>query len=163
MKSLILVRHAKSSWAEAGQADYDRPLNDRGKRDAPRLGEVLFRRGLRPDLMLSSSAKRAQKTAKKMLAASGLEMELRLIDALYLAPPKAYTHELEQLPDHVNQVLVVGHNPGLEELLESLTGRQQHMPTAALALIELPIDSWPEFHVDLPGRLEWFWSPSNED
>ena len=162
MKSLILVRHAKSSWAESGTADYDRPLNDRGKRDAPQLGELLAKRGLHPDLIVSSSAKRARKTAKKMLAASGLDVELRLVDELYLAPPKKYANVLRQLPDTVNQVLAVGHNPGLEELVESLTGRQQQMPTAALAVIEIPIDSWSEFHTDLRGRLEWFWSPANE-
>jgi phosphohistidine phosphatase len=163
MKSLLLLRHAKSSWAEPGISDFDRPLNERGKRTAPRVGEILVERGLRPDLVLSSPAKRARKTARKVLEASGLDVPLQLVDALYLAPPPTYSAELQSLSDLVHQVLVVGHNPGLEELLGALTGRPQHMPTAALANVELPIESWSEFRLDGSARLVWFWAPADDE
>jgi phosphohistidine phosphatase len=163
MKALILLRHAKSSWAEPGLSDYDRPLNDRGKRDAPRVGEVLLERGLSPGLVLSSSAKRARKTAQKVLDASGLKVELRLLDELYLAAPEAYICELQNLPEDIQQVLVVGHNPGLEELLRSLVGRHEHLPTAALVLIELPIAEWSDLRLKTEGKLAWIWTPSHDE
>ena len=163
MKSLILLRHAKSSWAEPGISDHDRPLNDRGKRDAPRVGEVLIERGLSPGLVLSSSAKRARKTAQKLLDASGLDVELRLLDEFYLAAPQVYIRELQALPDDLQQVLVVGHNPGLEELVRALVGRHEHLPTAALVLIELPIQSWSELRLGTVGALDWVWTPSGAD
>jgi phosphohistidine phosphatase len=158
-KSLLLLRHAKSSWSEPGTPDFDRPLNDRGKRDAPRAGEVLRDRRLPPDLILSSSAKRARKTATKALEASGFDSELELVQEFYLATPDAYLAKLKTLPDEIHRVLVVGHNPGLEELLELLTGQQLHLPTAALAHLKLPIDSWSAMQPDLPCELDWFWTP----
>jgi phosphohistidine phosphatase len=163
MKSLILLRHAKSSWADPGISDYDRPLNDRGKRDAPRVGEVFVERGISPGLVLSSSAKRARKTARKLLDASGLDVELRLLDEFYLAAPETYIRELQKLPDDIQQVVVVGHNPGLEELVRSLVGRHEHLPTAALVLMELPIDSWTELRINTAGSLAWIWTPSQDE
>jgi phosphohistidine phosphatase len=161
MKSLLLLRHAKSSWAEPGMPDFDRPLNDRGKRDAPSVGQILLQRGLQPDLVLSSTAKRARKTAQKALNANGLDVEIQLVDEFYLAPPDAYIAKLQTLSDNVQRVLVVGHNPGLEDLLESLTGRQIHMPTAALAQLKLPVDSWSKLQLDVPCQLVWFWTPKD--
>ena len=159
MKSLLLLRHAKSSWADPGMPDFDRPLSDRGKRDAPHVGQILLQRGLQPDLILSSSAKRARKTAQKVLDASGLDVELRLVEEFYLARPDAYVAMLRTLSDDTQRVLVVGHNPGLEDLLELLTGRHLHMPTAALAHLRLPIDSWSDLQLDIPSQFVSFWSP----
>lgn len=163
MKTLFLLRHAKSSWKDDAQSDYDRPLNERGKRDAPSVGRFLRERSLQPDLVLSSSAKRARKTARSVIDASGYDLELKLTDELYLAAPEAYIHELSKLPDEVQSVLLVGHNPGLEELLAQVTGRHRPLPTAALAHIELPIEHWSEFNRHCPARLVSFWRPSDED
>src|SRR5687768_13703862 len=137
MKTLLLLRHAKSSWDEPGVSDFDRPLNDRGKRDAPKVGEVLRERGLKPDLVLSSTAKRARKTARKAIDASGFDCELQLVESFYLASPSAYITELQKVSDEKECVAVVGHNPGLAELLEALTKRREEVPTAALAQLEL--------------------------
>src|SRR5688572_17096724 len=155
MKTLLILRHAKSSWAEPGISDFDRPLNDRGKRDAPRVGEVLQERGLKPDLVLSSTAKRARKTAHKAIDASGFECELQLVDSFYLASPSSYISQLQSVSDDKKCVLVVGHNPGLTELLEALTQRREELPTAALAQLELPLESWSELQIDSKARLVW--------
>jgi phosphohistidine phosphatase len=120
-------------------------------------------RGASPDLVLSSPAKRARKTAKKALHASGLDAELRLVEDFYLAAPQTYASVLQSLPDSFQQVLVVGHNPGLEEWFELLTGKPQHLPTAALALVELPVETWSEFHLGIDGRLVWFWTPASDE
>ncbi len=143
-------------------SDHDRPLNTRGKRDAPRVGHALLQRGLQPDLVLSSTAKRARKTARKVVDASGFDVELRWVEEFYLAPPNAYVKKLQTLSDEINQVLVVGHNPGLQDLLESLSGRHEHMATAALAQLELPVGSWSELQLHVPCRLAWFWSPKDD-
>lgn len=163
MKNLLLLRHAKSSWNDQSLPDYQRPLNERGKKDAPRVGELLQKKQLHPGLVLSSSAKRASKTAKKVIEASGFEVELRLLDELYLAAPDAYVSQLEKLPDELSCVLVVGHNPGIEELLLGLTGQHQHFPTAALAHVELPADRWSDIALDRTSRLLWLWTPSEDD
>jgi phosphohistidine phosphatase len=163
MKTLYLLRHAKSSWNDRSLPDYQRSLNERGKQDAPRVGELLKERGLRPDAVLSSSAKRAAKTAKKAVAASGFEVEIQLIDELYLAPPAVYLDHLGRLEDDLASVLVVGHNPGIEELFFGFTGRHEHFPTAALAQLELSIDRWRDIAADQSARVAWFWSPKGND
>jgi phosphohistidine phosphatase len=159
MKTLLLLRHAKSSWADESLTDHQRPLNDRGKRDAPRVGELLIEHQLRPQVVLSSSAKRARKTAEKVIRATGLDVELRLADELYLAEPRAYVAQLQILPDDLRCVLIVGHNPGLEELCLELTGRHEQFPTAALAQIELTIDRWADTSLDQSGHLVGLWKP----
>lgn len=163
MKTLLLLRHAKSSWKDDSQDDFDRPLNERGKYDAPRVGEVLAEHALRPDLVLCSSAKRARKTADKVLEASGYASELRLLDDLYLASPSAYLAHLKKLPNQISCVLLVGHNPGLEELLSEMTGQHRHLPTAALVQIELDIDAWQELAPNRSGRIARFWQPREGD
>ena len=90
MKTLLILRHAKSDWETPDVADHDRPLNGRGKRDAPRMGRLLRDENLVPDLIISSTAKRARKTAKLVAEASGYEGEIRLAETLYLAGPEAY-------------------------------------------------------------------------
>ena len=163
MKTLLLLRHAKSSWKDDSQSDFDRPLNERGKRDAPAVGLVLRERQLRPDLVLCSSAKRAKKTAITALEASGYDVELRLLEELYLAPLDVYVAAIAKLPDHLSNVMVVGHNPGLEELFSQLTARHEPLPTAALAQIQLPIDHWREVKTDGSGKLVLLWQPSSDD
>jgi phosphohistidine phosphatase len=163
MKTLLLLRHAKSSWNDESLDDYERPLSDRGNRDAPRVGQLLSERDLRPDVVISSSARRARKTAQKAIRASGLDVEIQLADELYLANPAAYVEQLKQLPDHPACVMMVGHNPGMEELLLGLTGRHEHFPTAALANIQLPIDRWSEVALNQDAHLVWLWKPREEE
>jgi phosphohistidine phosphatase len=160
MKTLLLLRHAKSSWKDNSLADHDRPLNQRGKRDAPRMGKLMREEGLVPDLILTSSARRALSTAKLAAEASGFEGEMEVSRDLYAAGPENFIEALEALPDQYHTVLTVGHNPGMEELLEALTEESQAMPTAALAQIEMPIDHWTDIE-DATGRLVNLWLPRN--
>jgi phosphohistidine phosphatase len=159
MKTLLILRHAKSSWKQPDQADHDRPLNERGKSDAPRVGRLLREEDLVPDLIVSSTAKRARKTAAKVAEGSGYGGEIQLSDELYLAPPKTYLGVLRQVADAHSRVMVVGHNPGLEELLTLLTGDESSLPTAALAYITLPIDRWSELNTGTRGHLVNLWTP----
>src|SRR5262245_35485739 len=137
MKTLLLLRHAKSSWKYPDLADHDRPLNKRGKVIAPRMGQLLKDENLVPDLILSSTAARAQTTAHKVARASGYEGDIRVTRELYETGPAAYLALLQAIPEEHARVLVVGHNPDLEVLLEQLTDEAETLPTAALALVEL--------------------------
>jgi phosphohistidine phosphatase len=159
MKTLLLLRHAKSSWDAPDQPDHDRPLNDRGKRDAPRVGQLLNETRLRPALVLSSTAKRARKTAAKVLEAGGYALEVQLRRELYLADVGTWVRVLQALPDEANCVLAVGHNPGIEDLVQVLCGGRQTMPTAALAHVELPVDSWSQLTTSTPCELRMLWTP----
>lgn len=159
MKTLLVLRHAKSSWRDTGLADHDRPLNKRGQRDAPRMGRLLSQQDLVPDLIISSSAVRARKTAQLAIEAMDYDGELRLERELYAADPEAYLDALQALPDAFERVMVIGHNPGLEELIEMLTGDWQRLPTAALAQVELELDTWQDLSEETPGRLVHLWLP----
>lgn len=159
MKTLLILRHAKSSWKDEGLADHDRPLNKRGKKDAPRVGKLLREVDLVPELIISSTAKRARKTASKVAQKCAYEGVIELTGDLYLAPPSQYVQVLQNVPDHVTRVMVVGHNPGAEELLAQLAGHATHLPTAALAHVELDIDHWQQLTLQAPGKLVDLWRP----
>ena len=138
MKTLLVLRHAKSSWNYPELSDYDRPLNARGKRDAPRMGKHLQQVALIPDRILTSSAKRARKTANKVAKSCGYTGKVKKLDAFYDTVPRVYFETLQTLPDKYRCVMVVGHNPTMEQFLNHLTGAIKRMPTAALAHIEPP-------------------------
>lgn len=159
MKTLLILRHAKSSWDNAQLTDYERPLNSRGKIDAPRIGQLLREQELVPDLIITSSAERALATAEAVALASGYEQEIQATRSFYHADPEAYFEVLCQLDDVHERVMVVGHNPGVEELVEELTDLWEQMPTAALAQISLPIDHWHEFEDGTTGDLVNLWRP----
>jgi len=163
VKTLLLLRHAKSSWKDPALADHDRPLKKRGRRDAPKIGRLLVERGIVPGLILTSSAARARETAEAVRGASGETAELRELRELYAALPPDYARLLRAVPDGREPVMVVGHNPALEELLEALTGVQETLPTAALARIEIPIEHWERLELDGSGRLVRIWRPRELD
>jgi phosphohistidine phosphatase len=159
MKTLLLLRHAKSSWKQPEIHDHDRPLNKRGKKEAPKVGKYLKANDLVPDLILSSTARRAHDTAQTVAEESGFEGQIDFYQDLYLSEPTCYVDILQSLPDTANRVLVVGHNPEMDELLTQLTDVSQHMTTAALAQIDLPISSWQELNEATDGRLQNLWTP----
>lgn len=159
MKQLLILRHAKSSWSDDSLADHDRPLNKRGKGDAPRMGKLLAQEDLTPDLIITSSAKRAQMTAEAVADSSGYDEEIIATRALYMASPDDYIEALNQLPDSNNLIMVVGHNPGVEYLVQELTGSWERMPTAALAYVELSVDRWRDLAIDTAGNLLALWLP----
>lgn len=163
MKTLLIMRHAKSSWEEEGQSDHERPLNDRGLRDAPRMGEFLVKKGFTADAILTSSAKRAWRTAEAVAKAMNRMDRVEAIDALYLANPLVYLASLRHLPDEARVVLIVGHNPGISEWASKLTRRMVEMPTAAVACVTLPIDDWGAIDGGTPGMLLDLWLPKKID
>ncbi len=155
---LLIMRHAKSSWDNPAQTDHERPLNARGLRDAPRMGELLAANGLVPDLIISSTATRARETAEIMSQSSGYENEITFTDDLYLASPSAIVGVLSQLAGDAERVMIVPHNPGLEELVYSLTGEHERMPTAAIAVANNPV-GWSELTVETRCELVQMWRP----
>ncbi len=159
MKTLLILRHAKSSWNHPGLSDHDRPLNKRGKRDASRMGQLLRDLNLVPDLIITSTAKRARKTAKKVAKTSGYQAGVMKTDAFYHAGPEDYLAVLQALTGDYERVMVIGHNPGLEDLVEGLTGEDEIMPTAALAQITLPIERWQDLQAGTKGELVHLWRP----
>lgn len=159
MKTLLILRHGKSSWKDSSLVDHDRPLKKRGKRDAPRMGELLREQGMVPDLILSSSAKRALNTAVLVADACGYEGEIDIRREFYPGDPDAYIEALWEAPDECQIVMVVGHNPGLEELLEVLTESFEFLPTAALAQVTLPVNYWHELSDETEGELVNLWLP----
>ena len=158
MKTLLILRHAKSSRKKPVD-DHDRPLNKRGKSDAPRMGKVLGEAGLQPDLIISSTAKRARRTAGKVAQHSGYPGVIELSSDLYLAGPEGYRRVLRGVSDDHESVLVVGHNPGLEMLFEALTGQDEMLQTAALAHVRVEIERWEEFDENARGKLIALWRP----
>lgn len=162
MKTLLLLRHAKSSWKQPDQPDHERPLNKRGKKEAPKVGKYLRDNNLVPDLILSSTARRAQDTAQAVAEKSGFDGQIDLYQDLYLSDTDCYLDILRRLPDEARRILVVGHNPDLEELLTLLTDVNQPLGTAALAQIDLPITSWQELNEATDGRLQLVWSPRED-
>jgi phosphohistidine phosphatase len=141
MLSLLILRHAKSSWESPGQDDHDRPLNDRGRRDAPRIGELLAAEGLLPDGVLCSTACRTMETWDLLSAAAGCDVQPRYMEELYLAPAGDLLEQLQTMPEFCRRGMIIGHNPGVELLVAMLAGRQVTMPTAALVLMEIQ-GSW---------------------
>ncbi len=159
MKTLFILRHAKSSWSHSGLADHDRPLNRRGKRDAPKMGELLSELGLVPDLIISSTAKRAHATAKMVAEACGYGSSIRLARDFYHADPEDFIEVLQGIDDEYSSVMIVGHNPGMEELLDDLTGESAYLTTANIAHVELPIGRWSELDEEVEGKLVDLWRP----
>ncbi len=161
MKTLLILRHAKSSWKHAELADHERPLNKRGQRDAPRMGQLVAEEGLTPDLILSSSAVRARRTAVAVADNCGYDDEVEVTRDFYHGDVETFLQVLRRLPERYESVMVVGHNPGLEELLEALTGDYERLPTAALAQVRLPAGSWAELDEEVEGELVDLWLPRN--
>jgi phosphohistidine phosphatase len=159
MKTLLLMRHAKSSWSEPGLADHDRPLNKRGKQAAPEMGKLLRKEELTPDMILCSTARRSRETAKAVAEACGYEGDIESQRDLYSSDAACYVDVLRHLPDRVKRVLLVGHNPEIEELLDMLTGSAERMTTGAIAHVDLPISQWKELSEALDVRLLNLWRP----
>jgi len=159
MKTLLVLRHAKSSWKDNSLPDRERPLNKRGREEAPKMGALLRKHDLLPDLVLSSPAQRARSTAELASEACGYEGEVEFRDELYSFEAEPYLKALSSLADSCQCVMIVGHNPAMEELVEALTEEYLPMPTAALAQIELPVQQWSKLATKPSGRLVNLWRP----
>ena len=153
MKTILLLRHAKSSWNDPDLDDRERPLNKRGKRQSPEMGKLVLAEGLTPDLILSSPAKRARKTAAAVAKVCGYDGNVERIEDFYPGGPADYLRVLSELPDGVRRVMLVAHNPGLEEFLRDLVNQAWPLPTAALAQVEIPLDAWQDLTASTRGKL----------
>ena len=158
-KTLLILRHAKSSWKFADLSDHDRPLSSRGKLDAPRIGKKLLKEGLIPQLVISSPAVRAYSTAEKVAKASGYDGEISVESSLYGSGYTQYLNVLQTQNDQYDIIMLVGHNPHSEQLLETLTGKMITMPTCTVAYVRLPIRTWKEVKAQTKGELVNIWRP----
>lgn len=147
MKTLIIVRHAKSSWANEGQADIERPLNDRGKKDAPEMAKRVKEKLEKIDLLVSSPAKRAHKTAKLFAEELGIDKDkIQIAKDLYEAAPQSFYAVVSTLPNDASSVVLFSHNPGITSFANSLTAvKIDDMPTCAVYAISADISSWADF------------------
>ena len=152
MRRLFLLRHAKSSWQTDGQEDFDRPLNERGRTSAREIGAFMLRQGIAPDLVLCSTACRTRETLALILPFLRGEATVRLEDRFYLASAAKLSKILERLDNAARQVMIVAHNPGIQDLALALsaddrsdarTAIESKFPTAALAQIDFAARSWP--------------------
>lgn len=159
MKTLMVMRHAKSSWDDPQLDDHDRPLNARGLRDAPRMAAWLLEQDCCPDSITCSTALRAVTTAR--LVADGLEAEIpfQTTADLYHANLEAWQHVIRNLPAESIRALCVGHNPGIEMLFHAVTGASERFPTATICVLELSIDDWEAFEPQ-KSLVTWeLWRP----
>jgi phosphohistidine phosphatase len=161
MKTLLILRHAKSGWKELGLTDRDRPLNNRGRRDAPLIGALLSRKHLKPDLIVSSTARRALTTAEMVADNCDYGSTVQADHRLYLAKPETVIDVVRSLAGDASTVLLVGHNPGLRELIALMTGAIETFPTAALAQVQLSITAWCEIRASTRSTLVNIWRPKN--
>lgn len=156
MTLLTIVRHAKSSWGDSGLADFDRPLNNRGRDAARRVGEELKKRGFRFDLVIASPARRVRETLDRMEKGYGEQLPVEFDDQVYGASEQALFDLVRRIPERAHAPMLIGHNPGLQELLLALTSDDNgglrarvkaKFPTAAVALIDFPVPRWDEVGV----------------
>jgi phosphohistidine phosphatase len=147
MKTLLLIRHAKSSWDQPGLTDFDRTLNERGKKDAPAMAKRVKEKGLEPDHLISSPAKRAKKTAKYFAEEFGFKKEdIKLVEALYGAGPTEFLQVVKDIDDSYSVVAIFSHNPGITEFASTLTNvRVDDMPTCAVFAMQIETDTWKDF------------------
>ena len=158
MRTLYLLRHAKSSWKDVTLPDFDRPLKDRGRKAAKRIGKYLTREKLSDPLVLCSPAMRTRETAEIVLKHAHLRVEVRYEERIYEASLRDLLLVVSEIPDDKQVVIMIGHNPGFEELLAYLTGEGRRMPTAALVKIKFDVESWTDIKED-QGTLVWFVTP----
>ncbi len=158
MKTLYLLRHAKSSWDDPAQTDFERPLNKRGLKAAPFMGELMAKKRFEPSVIVSSPAMRAKTTARLVKDAGSFSADIIFEKSIYEASPNALRQVISEISDNHSSALLVGHNPGIEGFIRYLTGDLEPMPTAALAVIELEIEKWDEIN-DGNGELKAVYRP----
>ncbi|WP_157006957.1 SixA phosphatase family protein [Agromyces laixinhei] len=145
MKTLVLMRHAKSSWDSPGLADHDRPLNERGREDAPRMGRRLMERGIEPAVIITSTAERARSTAALVAGELGIPTERIVADErLYAASVDTMLRVIRSLDDRLECAMLVGHNPEMTDLATRFSRTIEAMPTAAIAVFSLEAASWAD-------------------
>ena len=155
MKKLLLVRHAKSSWDSEAITDFDRPLNERGKTDAPVMAKRLKDKGIEIDAFISSPAKRAKKTAKLFVRELGKkEKNIIYISSLYGATSKNFYDVIKDIDDKFKTIAIFSHNPGITEFANELTKNIiDNMPTSSVYAVKIPVVKW----IDFKDAIKEFW------
>lgn len=145
-RHLLLIRHAKSDWSDPSLSDFDRPLNARGSKDAPKMGKRLANRKLLPDRMVSSPAQRARSTAEVVAQQLGFPLhDIDWMTELYLASPLGMLDVIRACPEQVGTLALVGHNPGISELAARLTGTPiGNIPTCGIVHLSADFDTWSQ-------------------
>lgn len=155
------MRHAKSSWDNPDWSDFERPLNERGLKTAPFMGEVMTENNFTPEIVISSPATRARQTAELVIKTTKSEADINFDERIYEASPQRLLEVVSGIHDAYNLAMIVGHNPGFESLVRILTGKIESMPTATLAVVDLNIDSWKEINPEI-GSLRKIVRPKEE-
>ncbi|HSM23786.1 MAG TPA: histidine phosphatase family protein [Anaerolineaceae bacterium] len=159
MKTLLVMRHAKSSWKDQEIPDHDRPLKKRGRKDIVNMAKILKKKGLVPDHIISSTAVRAKDTASLMIEKLNYKGKIELVEEFYMAEPEAYIEHIAKVPKNVDTLLIIGHNPGLEGLVMTLGDKINSLPTGSIAKLYLFIDKWSELTSDTDGEINHVWVP----
>jgi len=161
MKTLYIVRHAKSSWNENNVTDYDRSLNERGRKDIKTMGERLSKRKVVVDKVLGSASKRTSATARGLNKFIGLDSDnIELHSELYHSGVSVMLHQVCRTNDKYNHLMLVSHNPGVSEFCNYLTEVEFYFPTLAIAKVVFEADSWREISKST-GTVEWYDFPKN--
>jgi len=167
VKTLYIIRHAKSSWDATDVDDFERPLNERGKRDAPRMGKRLKEKDIHPHLMLSSPAKRALSTGRRIAKILKYPKENILTDRrLYHADEETILSVVQGLKDHHNTVILLSHNPGLTDFVNTLMNGEldiDNVPTCGIVAFELNVDAWKDITWGKGKMLFFDYPKSKED
>lgn len=173
MKTVCILRHAKSDWGNPDVGDHDRALNERGREAAPKMGAYLKAKKFKPDIVLCSSAKRTRETYDLVKPFVGARVPVVFEEGLYLAEVRQLVERLRWLDDDVGAAMIIGHNPGLEQLANGLSASpktadeeklhrrmREKFSTCALAVVELPVESWREVKMGV-GTLKDFMRPKD--
>ena len=164
MKTLIVIRHAKSSWDDITLGDYDRPLNERGQRDAPRMGKRLKEKRIVPDLLISSPATRALTTCKKIADIVGYpQLNINLVEDLYHANEDEILRIVHSINNKHDTVLLFGHNPGLTDFVNKLTNTFiDNVPTCGVVSCSIPVEDWASIEWG-KANINFFDFPKSKD
>ena len=149
-RTLVMIRHAKSSWANPLQSDFDRPLNERGEREAPEMGKKLHDLQIIPDLIIASSAKRTRQTAKRIAKAVGYDVDqIKWEEKLYHCIPSVFEEVIYETRNDVKTVFIVAHNPGITDFVNQLSPdfSIENMPTAGVVAAHIETDEWNNFSI----------------
>jgi phosphohistidine phosphatase len=164
-RTIVLIRHAKSSWANPLQSDFERPLNDRGKTDAPEMGKKLKKIGLKPDLIISSTAKRTRQTAKRIAEETGYETDnIKWEEKLYHCIPPVFEEVINEATNKAKTIFIVAHNPGITEFVNQLAPdfSVDNMPTCGIVGAHVDAEEWTDF-TNAKRKVFLFEYPGKDD
>ena len=163
-KTLIMIRHANSSWTNPLESDFDRPLNERGKKEAPEIGEKLKSLNIIPDLIIASNAKRTRQTAKKIAKEVGYDIDnIKWEEKLYHCNSSVFEEIISGIGDKVKTLFIVAHNPGITEFVNQLSPEfsTPNMPTCGVVGAHIEVKEWSDFST-AKRKVFLFEYPGNE-